>query len=153
MTGDPKVLSVLQAALSSEAHVNMQCRLDQHSLKFMGAKKTAKKIHKLGDAAHKHQKCVTTRLLLLGGSPVISMPDVKEQETLTSLLTNQLALEVAAMAPYEQAVEICRAAMDDGSRNLFEHLIKWKQKWIGWLEIQLNLIKGLGESEYLAEKL
>jgi len=60
---------------------------------------------------------------------------------------------MAILTPYEASVKIATTALDDTTRNLFEHLLKWHQKHVAWLEIQLRLIANLGEKEYIAEKL
>ena len=153
MTGNPDVIKALQFALTSEAHLNLQCRLDARSLKFMGVKKVARRIYDLGDSAHCYMKYVTDRLLFLGGDAGYQIAKVSEQATLSALLENQLALENAIIQPFEEAVQTCMKALDDASRNLFEHLLKWQEKDMLWISRQLELIKGMGEQEYIAEKL
>jgi bacterioferritin len=151
--GNPKVVSDLQSALASEAHLNLQYRMYQRLLKFMGAKKLAPKMHKFGDDTHDWLKAVTDQVLFLGGKPAYTILPVAPADTLTDILANALTAEMATVQPYEQAIETARLAFDDATRNLYEHLRKWHNGHIGWLMTQLNLIKGIGEEEYLAEKL
>jgi bacterioferritin len=151
--GDPKVIAVLHDALIYEAHMNLQYRLDQRLLKFMGAKKVASKFHAFGDDAHSWMGMLTKQILFLGGDAAYQIPPITSPSTLTDLLQDALALEMATVQPFEQAIEICRLAFSDAERNIFEHLRKWENRHIGWLMTQLNLIGGIGESEYLAEKL
>lgn len=153
MTGNPEVLAALRFAIASEGHLNAQYRSDWRAFKFIGVKKLAKAIHGFGDDAHCWLKRVQDRTLLLGGdigyvaSPVLDAPGVQ------AAFLAELALEMAIVKPYEQAVQTCMAALDDTSRNLFEHLLKWHQKHVGWLEQQLRLIDALTETEYIAEQL
>lgn len=153
MKGNLDVIKALQMAAAQEAHLNLQCRLDARSLKFMGLKKLACKVDKIGSHAHCYLKKVTDRVLFLGGDPSYEVIEIEEQKSVTGLFQNTLALEMAIVQPYEQGVQIAMKALDDTTRNLFEHLLKWHEKEIGWLEQQLRLIDGLGEAEYMAEKL
>jgi bacterioferritin len=153
MKGNLDVLAALKAAAAQEAHLNLQYRLNTRSVKFMGLKKLTCKLHKFGDNAHRFLKLVTDRNLFLGGDPSYDIASVVEQTSVTELLKNALALEFAIVSPYEQNIQTAMKALDDTTRNLFEHLTKWHQKQIGWLEQQLRLIDGLGETEYMAEKL
>jgi bacterioferritin len=156
MQGSPEVLAALQFAISAEAHLNAQYRLDWRSVKFMGAKKIAKKLHKFGDDAHDWVKKATDRLLFLEGTPDYTMTRVSEAEgetPLTATFTVELGLEMAIVGPYEEAIQTAMKALDDTTRNLFEHLIKFHQLHIAWLETQLRLIGTMGEPDYVAEKL
>lgn len=153
MKGNLNVIAALEAAAAQEAHLNLQYRLNTRSVKFMGLKKLTCKLHKFGSDAHDFLKYVTDRTLFLGGDPSYEVAEVVEQTSVTELLKNSLALEMAIIQPYEQNIQVAMKALDDTTRNLFEHLLKWHQKHIGWLEQQLRLIDGLGEAEYMAEKL
>lgn len=153
MKGNLDVIKALQAAAAQEAHLNLQSRLDARSLKFMGVKKLACKVKKIGDNSHCYLKKVTDRILFLGGDPSYEIAEVAEQKSVTDLLKNTLALEMAIVEPYEQNIQTAMKALDDTTRNLFEHLLKWHEAEVGWIEQQLRLIDGLGEAEYMAEKL
>ena len=154
MQGDPKVIEVLRFAVAQEAHLNAQYRSDWRTLKFAGLKKLAKVAHAFGDDAHCWLKKVQDRTLFLEGEIGYTPGAVIEVKTVTAVFQVELTLATAIVRPYEQAIQTCTAAFDDTSRNLFEHLLKWHQKHVGWLEQQLRLIAALGsEAEYIAEKL
>lgn len=153
MKGNLDVIKALQTAAAQEAHLNLQYRLNARSLKFMGLKKLTCKMKKFGDGAHCFLKQLTDRTLFLEGDPGYDVAPVVEQTSVTDLLKNALALEMAIVQPYERNVQTAMKALDDTTRNLFEHLLKYHQHHVGWLEQQLRLIDGLGEAEYMAEKL
>lgn len=153
MKGSPEVIATLQAALLAAAQLNLQYRMDWRSLKFLGVKKTAKKVHKLGGDAHDWMKHFTDRLLFLEAKPTYQIPEIAEETTVTDLLQNALTLEMAFIAPQEAAVQVAMKALDDTTRNLFEHSLKAGEKRIAWLSQQVNLIKGMGEQMYISEKL
>lgn len=154
MKGNPDVIKALQAALALEAHLNIQYRHDWRIVKFMGVKKVARCIKELGTGAHCFMKKVADRILFLGGDTNYTVGQIVDQRSLTEIFQNELQLEMAIVQPYEQAVQAAMKALDDTTRNLFEHLLKWHQEQIGWLEEQLRLIEMVGgEGEYIAEKL
>lgn len=153
MKGNPEVIAALEKACAAEAHLNLQYRQDWRSLKFVGVRKVARVTRAFGDDAHEFLKKVTDRLLFLGGKPGYSIPPITEVGTFTEVLQNELALELGIVTPYEQAVQTAMRALDDTTRNLFEHLLKWHQEHIAWLEQQLRLVTALTESGYIAEKI
>jgi bacterioferritin len=152
MEGNDKVIAALQAGLAKEAHLNLQCRLNQRTLAYLGLGTLAKKIKAHGDYAHEYMKQVTKRILFLEGNPSYQIAPIVEQASVTELLKNLLALNLAIVAPYEDAVAVATAAKDDTTRNLFEHLLKWHQEDICWLEKQVRLIGTLGEATYISTK-
>lgn len=153
MLGSPEVIAALQQAIGAEARLNLQYRLDWRSVKFMGARKVAKRLKEFGSDAHLWLRKATDRLLFLEAVPAYSIGDVAEGASLTETLQKELELEMGIVSPYEQSVQAAMEALDDTTRNLFEHLLKWHELHIGWLEQQLRLIEQLGEKDYIAEKI
>jgi bacterioferritin (cytochrome b1) len=156
MQGNPKVIDGFMKALTFESQLNMQYRFDWHQLKFLGAKKTAKHFKKFGDDAHDWMKAVTNQLLFLSGTKALGSYDVGkvvEADGLTAVFADALRREVMICDAYERNIPIAMEALDDMSRNLWEHLIKWHRGHQLWLERELNLITVLTETGYLQEKL
>ena len=153
MKGNPQVIADLQSGYAREVNLHEQMRLDSRCLKFMGLDKVACKVKGLAGDVHYFRKCIVDRLLFLEGDPSASIGSVKQQSDLTALLQNELAMTMAIVSPYEDAVATATAAKDDTTRNLFEHLLKWHEEHVCWLEKQLRLIDQLGVEEYSAEKL
>jgi len=50
-------------------------------------------------------------------------------------------------------VELCRGAGDNGSRDLLEEILKSEEDHVDWIEEQLELIKQVGETHYLAQQI
>ena len=153
MNGSSQVKVALAAALAAEAHLNIQYRKDWRSVKFLGARKVARVLKDFGDDVHGWQKAVNDRLLFLGGEPAFDVGSITIQTSLEDTFKNELALEMAIVTPYEKAIQTCMAALDDTSRNLFEHLLKWHQKHVAWLEQQIALIDGMDQATYLSAKI
>jgi bacterioferritin len=50
-------------------------------------------------------------------------------------------------------IETARAAGDNGSRELLEKILHGEEDHANWLEAQLELIKQVGEGNYLAQQI
>jgi bacterioferritin len=68
-------------------------------------------------------------------------------------LKNDLALEREAVAKLNKAIALCVAEGDNTSRDLLEDMLEDEEEHVDWLETQLDLIKKLGEAQYLAEQM
>ena len=153
MKGSPEVVKVLQAALAAESHLNLQYRLDRESLKHAGIKRAGAKVKKFAHEAHGFRSAVNKQLLFLAGdqagAATYSVAPVIEQATVAALFDNELKLNMTICATYEQNIQVAVQALDDETRNLFEHLIKWHHDHVRWIEQQIRLIGSLGEGSYI----
>lgn len=153
MTGSPAVIASLRAAQDLEATLSLQYGLDASCLEDMGLKKLAKRADRYSDEAEDYLDKITDRILFLEGDPSFNSANIKAQLSITDLLRNELDMEMLIVDPYEGSIQIAVAARDDTTRNLFEHLLKWHQKHIDWIEEQLTLIDALGEVVFIAQKI
>ena len=153
MTGSPSVITALKMAQNLEAGLSLQYGLNASCLSDMGVKKLAKRVDKYSENSEEYLEKVTERVLFLDGDPSFTVADIKAQTSVTDLLQYSLNAEMAIVNLYESYIQTCVAARDDGTRNLFEHLIKWHQKNVDWLEEQLDLIAGLSEEVFIAQKI
>jgi bacterioferritin len=68
-------------------------------------------------------------------------------------LESDLKDEQGAVRQYNDAVRVCVDAADNGSRDLFESMIKDEEKHADFLESQLHSIEEMGIGNYLAQQL
>ena len=61
--------------------------------------------------------------------------------------------ELGAVRRYNAAVKVCAEANGDGSRALFERMIKDEERHADFLEAQLHAIKEMGIANYLSQQL
>jgi bacterioferritin len=61
--------------------------------------------------------------------------------------------EQDAVRQYNEAVNICAEARDEGSKALFEGMIHDEERHVDFLEAQLRSIKEVGVANYLAQQL
>ena len=153
MKGNPEVVAVLQSALALEATIHLQYGTDARCLREVGLKKNAKKAAGFGGDSGKFLGMVEDRVLFLEGSVAYAPAPVLDSASVTAMLQRELGLEMAIVAPYESAVVVAQQALDDTTRNLFEHLLKWHQEHVDHLERELGLITKLGEAGYFTARM
>jgi len=154
MQGNTNVIQALRAALPLEAQINLQYRMNARLLKFQGVKKASCRFMGFADEAHDFLEAITDQLLFLSdeagdATAAYQMAAVTNPLTVTEMLEEALALEMAVSTHYETSIPVCVASYDDETRNLFEHLIKWHHGIVRWLEKKLRNIATYGEEEVI----
>ena len=64
-----------------------------------------------------------------------------------------LDLERDAILRLNAGIATCIAAGDHGSRELLDHILEGEEEHADWIETQLELLRQLGESHYLAQQI
>jgi len=154
MQGNPNVIQALRAALPLEAHLNLQYRMNARLLRFQGIKKAACKFSQFADDAHSWLKCVTDQLLFLSdeagdATAAYQIDPVANPLSVTELLEGALDLEMAICRKYEENIQTAMGALDDETRNKFEHLIKWHHDHVRWIEKKIRNVMEYGEAEVI----
>lgn len=102
----------------------------------------------------KHAEKLIGRILFLEGTPVVSkLNELHIGADVAAQLKNDGAAELAAIKMYNAAIHQAAELGDNGSRELFESILKDEEAHIDWLESQLDQVKQLGLPIYLAEQL
>lgn len=153
MKGDPKVIKGLQAALSLEATLQLQYHADSRMLKAMGLKSLAHKASDYGEDGEGFLDMLMKRLLYFQQSVAYDCDGVADRSDIAGLLAGELELETAVVDPYEQQIQVATAALDDTTRNLYEHLLKWHEQHVEKLEREQALLETLGKEDYISARL
>ncbi len=154
MKGNPKVIAVLNEALKEELAAINQYFLHAEMCENWRYEKLAKFIRKQSIDEMKHAEAVLERILFLDGTPVMNDPmTLNIGQTVKEQLQNDMKLEASAVVMYNKAVETCRAAGDNASRELMERFLKDEEEHLDWLEAQLHQIKEVGYERYLTEQI
>ena len=74
-------------------------------------------------------------------------------ETVREQLESDLQLEYAAIAFLNQGIEAARKASDNATEDLFTRILVGEEHHTDWLETQLELIRQVGEQNYLAQQM
>ena len=98
----------------------------------------------------KHAEAVIERMLFLDGTPSLQeLFPLNIGQNVKQMHENDLALEHLAIARLNKAVAAAVAAGDNGSRDLFESILKDEEGHADFLEAQLTMIEQMGLPNYL----
>ncbi|MGA2965311.1 MAG: bacterioferritin [Terriglobales bacterium] len=154
MKGDKKVIEQLNSALCSELTAIVQYMTQSEMCQNWGYKRLgdltkARAMEEMG-----HAEGLIERIIFLDSIPTV---DVGLKPQLGSNVQQQMEInlkdEQDAVHEYNQAVKICAEAKDDGSKALFERMLKDEERHADFLESQLHSIKEMGIANYLAQQL
>jgi bacterioferritin len=154
MKGNPEVLEFLQEALTAELTAINQYFLHAEMMENWGYERLAKITKKESIEEMIHAEKLLHRLLYLDGSPNMSkLFDLRIGQNVKEQFENDLALEMEAIPRLNKAVNAAVAAGDNGSRDLFESILKDEEHHVDYLEAQLHMIQELGYENYLAQQI
>jgi bacterioferritin len=153
MKGNAKVVAELNKALKEELTAINQYFLHAEMCENWGYRKLSEYIKKQSIGEMKHAEKLMERILFLDGTPSMQPLNVKIGKTVREMIESDLALEVAAVKEYNDAVAIARDEGDNGSRELFEILLKDEEEHVDFLEAQMQQIKDMGYERYLSQQI
>jgi bacterioferritin len=152
MKGNPKVIVELNKALREELTAINQYFLHAEMCENWGYHRLSDFIKKQSIGEMKHAEVLMERILFLDGTPSMMPLELKVGGTVKAMLESDLALEIGAVEQYNEAVAIATKEGDNGSRELFEVLLKDEEEHVDFLEAQMHQIKELGYERYLAQQ-
>jgi bacterioferritin len=154
MRGNEKVIAQLNAALSSELTAIVQYMTQSEMCQNWGYKRLGQRTKARAIEEMKHAEGLIERVIFLDEVPSV---DVALKPQLGRNVQQQLEVNLKdehdAVRQYNQAVKVCVEAGDEGSRVLFEQMIKDEERHVDYLEAQLHSIEEMGIANYLAEQL
>jgi len=154
MHGNEKVIEQLNLALSSELTASVQYMTHSEMCQNWGYKRLGELTKVRAIEEMRHAEGLIERIIFLDSLPTV---DVGLKPQLGSKVQQQMEInlkdELDAVRQYNNAVKICVAASDDGSKALFERMIKDEERHADFLETQLHSIKEMGIANYLAQQL
>jgi bacterioferritin len=114
----------------------------------------AKEIRKATIEEMRHAESLMQRILFLEGTPNLTRPmELAVGATVKAQFESDLTLELGSVKSYNRFVHIAKEEGDNGSRELFESLLKAEEAHVDYLESQLELISQMGYEFYLAYQL
>ncbi len=154
MKGNDQIIEALNAVLTAELTAINQYFVHHKMCENWGYQKLSKKKYEEALEEMKDADNVIDRLLYLDGvpnmqrlSPVRVGEDPVEQHKL------DLAVETEAIERLNEAIALCRERGDNGTRELFEEILKGEEDSADWLEAQLHIVDEIGKERYLAEQI
>jgi len=154
MRGNKKVVKELNRALSAELTAIVQYMVQAEMCEAWGYRKLAAATKKRALEEMHHAEGLIERILFLDGKPAVEIPlTPKVGDDPKAQLELDLHDEVEAIKQYNDAMAVCDAEGDNGTRQLFLKMAQDEEKHAEYLETQLDLISTLGVQNYLTEQL
>ncbi len=154
MRGNEKVIAELNAALRAELTAIVQYMVQAEMCHNWG-------YHGLGDYIKKqafgemhHAEGLIERILFLDGKPAVDIGlKPKIADNIKAQLEDDLVDEKDAVRQYNASVRVCVDAGDNGSRELFESMVKDEESHTEQLEAKLQGIQDVGLANWLSQQL
>jgi bacterioferritin len=154
MKGSDKVIRELNAALSAEltAIVQYMVQAEMHAnwgyggLSAITKKRAIEEMH--------HAEGLIERILFLDGMPSVDVAlTPRIGKNVKAHLETDYQDEIDAVKQYNAAAEVCVTDNDNGSRDLFEKMIKDEERHANYLEGELHSIREMGVENYLSQQM
>ena len=154
MKGNAKLIETLNEILTGELTAINQYFIHAKMCENWGYHRLAKKVRDESIGEMKHADEIIERVLFLEGVPNMQrLEKVRVGETVHEQLKLDLKLEEVAVPRLNKAIEQAVGVGDNTTRELLEEILVSEEEHVDWLEAQLNLIKQVGEQNYLAQQI
>jgi bacterioferritin len=154
MKGNEEVLQLLNALLTNELTAINQYFIHAKMCENWGYDRLAAKVREESIDEMRHADLVISRILFLEGVPNLQRyHKIHVGETVKEQLEADLQVEYSAISFLNQGVEACRKAGDNASEDLMTKILVGEEQHTDWLETQLELIRQVGEQNYLAQQM
>jgi len=154
MQGSPAVIEVLNEILTAELTAINQYFIHAKMLDNWGYDRLADKVMHESLDEMKDADTIIERILYLEGVPNLQrLGNVTVGESVAEQFDLDYAVEVAAVARYNRAIELCTGEHDHGTREILEELLRGEEDHADWLESQMELIRQVGLQNYLAQQI
>ena len=154
MKGNAKIIAVLNELLADELTAINQYIVHSEMCANWGYENLHKLIEKRAIDEMKHAEKLIGRILFLDGRPVVStLNKIAIGGEVPAQHANDHAAEVTAIQRYNAAIKLASELGDNGTRELFESILKDEEAHIDWIESQFDQIKQMSIQNYLVEQL
>lgn len=154
MQGDRNIIKLLNTVLTNELTAVNQYFLHARMVQNWGFRRLGKIIYDESIEEMKHADVLIKRVLFLEGLPNLQdLHKLSIGETVSEVLSADLALEVSGRSVLVPGIKQCEEAQDYISREILERILEDTEEHIDFLETQLSLMRSLGEQNYLQSAL
>ena len=150
MQGDPGIIRLLNAVLTNELTAVNQYFLHARMYDNWGFKRLGKITYDESIGEMKHADMLINRILFLEGLPNLQdLHKLKIGETVPECLNSDLQVEIGGRETLIPGIIQCEQARDYVSCELLRVILSDTEEHIDFLEMQIGLVKSLGEQNYL----
>jgi bacterioferritin len=154
MKGNEEVLSLLNQLLTNELTAINQYFVHAKMCQNWGYERLGDKLREESIDEMRHADMVISRILFLEGVPNLQRYNkLHVGETVREQLESDLQLEYSAIAFLNQGIDAARKASDNTTEDLMTRILVSEETHTDWIETQLELIRQVGEQNYLAQQL
>jgi bacterioferritin len=153
MKGNEKIIDKLNFLLADELTAISQYMVHAAMCDNWGYQKLHDAAEKRAIDEMKHAEKLIDRILFLEGLPVVSnLNPMHIGAAVQAQHQNDHAAEEGAIHEYNLGIRLAMEVGDNGSRELFDSILKDEEDHIDFLEAQLDQISQMGIQSYLVEK-
>jgi bacterioferritin len=154
MKGNDEVLRLLNELLTNELTAINQYFIHAKMCANWGYDRLASKIRAESIDEMRHADEVISRILYLEGIPNLQRyHKLQVGESVKEQLQSDLEFEYRAIQFLNDGIEASRKAGDNGSEDLMTKILVAEEEHVDWLETQLELIRQVGEQNYLSQQI
>ena len=151
---DKATIQLLNEVLTGELTAVNQYFCHARMCANWGYKRLAEHIQKESIDEMRHAQALIDRVLYLGGVPNVQrLGKINIGQTVLEMLKNDLAVETVAIPLLNKSIEEARKLGDNGTEELLTKILVSEEEHVDWLEAQLELVKQIGEANYLAQQI
>jgi len=154
MKGNEQILDTLNALLADELTAINQYMVHSEMCDDWGYERLHEAIEKRAIEEMGHAEKLIARILFLEGRPIVSKLNlIAIGAEVEAQHRNDLAAEEGAVQAYNAGIRLAVEVGDNGTRELFESILKEEEVHLDWLEAQLDQIGQMGIQNYLVEQI
>ncbi len=154
MKGNEQIIKHLNMRLTEELTAVNQYIVHAEMCENWSYKRLHDMIFKRSVDEMKHAEKLIARILFLEGIPIVSeLNKIHIGGEVPKMHTNDHTAEVAAIRGYNESIRLAVEVGDNGSRELFESILKDEEEHIDLIEAQIDQISQMGVQNYLVEQI
>jgi bacterioferritin len=154
MKGNERIIESLNVRLAEELTAINQYFVHSEMCENWGYERLHGMIRKRSIDEMKHAEKLIARILFLDGKPIVSELNKMHIGTeVPKFHENDRKAEEAAIRGYNDSIKLAVELGDNGTRELFESILKDEEAHIDLIEAQLDQIKQMGVQNYLVEQI
>jgi bacterioferritin len=150
MKGKPEIIEKLNFLLADELTAVNQYFVHAEECGDWGYEVLHESIEKRSIGEMKHAEKLISRILFLGGTPVVDkLNKIHIADNVTGMLENDKKAEEDAIKDYNDAIKLATELLDNGTKELLEAILRDEEEHIDYIEAQLEQIEQMGLEQYL----